>query len=114
MIIYLYCFLLLKLIQPLASTRKEEISRFAKAKSDQEFGRMLKSRTLGPEHLEAQMQLRRSVRVSGMHKRIEPRLICSKIIWDRIEKLEDHLQAFKKRINESKSGRPSIKWETFY
>lgn len=46
-----------------AGTRKEEISRFNKAKTDKEFAKMLKSRTLGPEHLETQTQLRRSIRV---------------------------------------------------
>ena len=43
--------------------RKEEIVRFSKANSDAEFAKMLKSRTLGPEHLETQAQLRRDVRV---------------------------------------------------
>lgn len=47
-----------------AGTRKEEISRFNKAKDDNEFSKMLKARTLGPEHLETQTQLRRNIRVS--------------------------------------------------
>jgi nucleoporin NUP159 len=47
-----------------AGTRKEEIARFTKAQSDKEFSKMLKTRTLGPEHLETQTQLRRSIRVS--------------------------------------------------
>ena len=46
-----------------AMTRKEEIARFQKASTDAEFAKVLKSRTLGPEHLETQTQLRRSIRV---------------------------------------------------
>jgi nucleoporin NUP159 len=37
--------------------------RFNKAKTDTDFARMLKARTLGPEHLETQTQLRRNIRV---------------------------------------------------
>jgi nucleoporin NUP159 len=37
--------------------------RFNKAKTDQGFARMLKSRTLGPDHVEMQTQLRRDIRV---------------------------------------------------
>ncbi|EGN99042.1 hypothetical protein SERLA73DRAFT_54886, partial [Serpula lacrymans var. lacrymans S7.3] len=46
-----------------AGTRKEEIVRFNRAKTDEEFAKMLKVRTLGPEHLEAQSQLRRDIQV---------------------------------------------------
>lgn len=46
-----------------AGTRKEEIVRFNKANTDTEFAKMLKVRTLGPEHLETQSQLRRNIRV---------------------------------------------------
>ena len=48
-----------------AGTKKEEIARFNKAKTDPEFAKMLKVRTLGPEHLETQSQLRRDIRVSS-------------------------------------------------
>jgi hypothetical protein len=37
--------------------------RFDKAKNDKEFAKMLKSRSLGPEHSETQMHLRKSIRV---------------------------------------------------
>jgi hypothetical protein len=46
-----------------ALTRKEEILRFNRAQTDTEFAKMLKSRTLGPEHLETQSQLRRDIKV---------------------------------------------------
>ncbi len=46
-----------------ANTRREEIARFDKAKTDKEFAKMLSTRSLGPEHVEAQQQLRRSIRV---------------------------------------------------
>ncbi|KAF8274784.1 hypothetical protein EI94DRAFT_1713043 [Lactarius quietus] len=76
-----------------AKTRKEEIKRFDKARSDVEFGKMLKSRFLSPEQTELQTQLRRNIRS----------------IQDRVTKMEDHLQSSKKKLNEFKTGRPSIK-----
>ncbi|KAG2364542.1 hypothetical protein BDR07DRAFT_1401153 [Suillus spraguei] len=76
-----------------AGTRKEEIIRFTRAQTDSEFAKMLKIRTLGPEHLETQSQLRRDIRT----------------MRDRVQKLEDHLQSSKKRIAELKSGKPSLK-----
>ncbi|KIL59565.1 hypothetical protein M378DRAFT_169073 [Amanita muscaria Koide BX008] len=79
-----------------AGTRKEEIARFTKAQNDKEFAKMLKTRTLGPEHLETQTQLRRSMR----------------IIRDRVQKLEEHLQASKKKLAEANSGKPSFKAPT--
>ncbi len=48
----------------LAKTRREEITRFDKARSDVEFGKMLKGRFLSPEQTELQTQLRRNIRVS--------------------------------------------------
>ncbi|KAJ7337485.1 hypothetical protein DFH08DRAFT_705468, partial [Mycena albidolilacea] len=46
-----------------AGTHREEISRFLKAQHDNDFARMLKARTLGPEHLETQTHLRRGIQV---------------------------------------------------
>ncbi|RDB29456.1 hypothetical protein Hypma_014815 [Hypsizygus marmoreus] len=76
-----------------AGTRKEEISRFNKANRDKDFAKMLKARTLGPEHLEAQTQLRRNIRA----------------MRDRIQKLEDHLKASKKKLAQANSGTPGLK-----
>ncbi|KIJ66805.1 hypothetical protein HYDPIDRAFT_186428 [Hydnomerulius pinastri MD-312] len=76
-----------------AETRKEEIKRFNKAKTDAEFAKMLKVRTLGPEYLETQQQLRRDIRA----------------MRDRVQKLEDHLQASKKKISELRTGKPSLR-----
>ncbi|PFH53130.1 hypothetical protein AMATHDRAFT_138444 [Amanita thiersii Skay4041] len=76
-----------------AGTRKEEISRFTKAQSDKEFARMLKTRTLGPEHLETQAQLRKNIRM----------------IRDRIQKLEANLSTYKKKLAEASSGKPSFR-----
>jgi len=75
------------------NTRKEEIVRFNKAKTDAEYAKMLKIRTLAPEYSETQSQLRKNIRA----------------IRDRVQKLEDHLQSSKKRINELRTGRPSIR-----
>ncbi|KAF5391761.1 hypothetical protein D9757_001746 [Collybiopsis confluens] len=76
-----------------AGTRKEEIARFNSAKSDNEFSKMLKFRTLGPEHLENQTQLRRNIRA----------------LRTKVDQLEDQLRAHKKRFNEVSSGRPALK-----
>ncbi|KAJ3728788.1 hypothetical protein C8R42DRAFT_545103, partial [Lentinula raphanica] len=76
-----------------AGTRREEIARFNKAKSDNEFLKMLKSRTLGPEHLENQTQLRRNIRT----------------MRTKVEQLEDQLRAHKKRLSEVNSGRPTLR-----
>jgi len=40
--------------------------RFDKARTDSEFAKLLKVRTLGPEYLEIQSQLRRDIRVGIM------------------------------------------------
>ncbi|KAL1949793.1 hypothetical protein VTO73DRAFT_8674 [Trametes versicolor] len=76
-----------------ATTRKEEIARFHRASQDTEFARMLKARTLSPEHLETQAQLRREIRT----------------MRGRIQQLEDHIQASKKKLNSVKNGKPTLK-----
>ncbi|CCM04682.1 uncharacterized protein FIBRA_06868 [Fibroporia radiculosa] len=76
-----------------ASARKEEVVRFSKASSDAGFARMLKARTLAPEHLEAQSQLRRDIRV----------------LRDRLRQLEDHIQASKKKAKLMRAGKPELK-----
>ncbi|PIL29894.1 transporter [Ganoderma sinense ZZ0214-1] len=75
------------------STREEEVERFSKASKDAEFARMLKQRTLTPDHLETQVQLRRDVRA----------------IRGRIQQLEEYIQASKKKLNSVKNGKPSFK-----
>ncbi|KAJ6577346.1 hypothetical protein B0H19DRAFT_1019727 [Mycena capillaripes] len=79
-----------------AGTRREEIGRFLKAQHDNDFAKMLKARTLGPEHLETQTHLRRSIRA----------------IQDRIQKLESHLQDSKKRLSRATSGNPGLRAPT--
>ncbi|KAJ7183117.1 hypothetical protein C8R46DRAFT_1307063 [Mycena filopes] len=79
-----------------AGTRREEIGRFLKAQHDNDFAKMLKARTLGPEHLETQTQLRRSIRT----------------MQDRIQKLESHLQESKKRLSRANSGNPGLRAPT--
>uniref|UniRef100_A0A0W0F345 Nucleoporin Nup159/Nup146 N-terminal domain-containing protein n=1 Tax=Moniliophthora roreri TaxID=221103 RepID=A0A0W0F345_MONRR len=76
-----------------AGTRREEIARFNKAKSDNEFAKMLKSRTLGPEHLETQTQLRRNIRN----------------LSNRVQQLEDQLKSHKKKLVEFNSGKPTLR-----
>ncbi|KAF7330342.1 hypothetical protein MVEN_02472500 [Mycena venus] len=79
-----------------AGTRREEIGRFLKAQHDDGFAKMLKARTLGPEHLETQTHLRRSIRA----------------MQDRIQKLESHLQESKKRLSRANSGNPGLRAPT--
>ena len=92
-----------------AKTRKEEIVRFDKARSDVEFGRMLRARILSPEQTELQAQLRRDIRVGRVNWRLYTCLRVSQAIQDRVTKMDDHLHASKKKLNEVKTGRPSIK-----
>ncbi|KAJ7056555.1 hypothetical protein C8F01DRAFT_1257223 [Mycena amicta] len=75
---------------------QEEIGRFLKAQHDKDFAKMLKARTLGPEHLETQSHLRRSVRT----------------IQDRIQKLESHLQESKKRLSRANGGNAGLRAPT--
>lgn len=77
-------------------TRKEEIARFSKARNNPDFSRMLKTRNLGPEHMEKQAKLRKQVRS----------------IRDRVEKLESHLQAAKGKLEREKTGRVGFKAPT--
>ncbi|KAF5367090.1 hypothetical protein D9758_003977 [Tetrapyrgos nigripes] len=79
-----------------ANTRREEVARFNKAQADNEFSKMLKLRTLGPEHQENQTQLRRSIRA----------------VDTRVSQLEDRLKAYKKRLSEINSGKPAFRAPT--
>ncbi|OCH90355.1 hypothetical protein OBBRIDRAFT_755181 [Obba rivulosa] len=76
-----------------ATTRREEIAQFSKASQDDEFATMLKTRTLDPDHLETQSQLRREIRS----------------IRERVQQLEDHIQASKKKLKHMKSGKVQVK-----
>ncbi|EED81972.1 predicted protein [Postia placenta Mad-698-R] len=75
-----------------ASMRKEEIVRFSKASMDAEFARMLKARTLGPEHLETQSHLRRDIRN----------------LREKIQQLEEQVEAAKKRLSRLKTGKAAV------
>ncbi|KAF7299427.1 hypothetical protein MIND_00892500 [Mycena indigotica] len=57
---------------------------------------MLKARSLGPEHLETQTHLRRTVRA----------------VQDRVQKLESHLHEHKKRLSRADSGKPGLRAPT--
>lgn len=75
---------------------------------------MMKARILSPEQTELQTQLRRDMRVSlkdtGMYVAFMHKLTrILQSIQDRVTKMEDHLQGSKKKLNEFKTGKPSIK-----
>ncbi|KAF7299422.1 hypothetical protein MIND_00892000 [Mycena indigotica] len=55
--------------------------------------RRLGARSLGPEHLETQTHLRRTVRA----------------VQDRVQKLESHLHEHKKRLSRADSGKPGLR-----
>ena len=96
----------------IAETLKEEIVRFSKAKADPEFARMLKDRTLGPDAAETQSQLRKQIRVSNELLplyTVVGKLPYLQLINDRIEQLEGHLSSCKKKVEERRKGKPSLK-----
>ncbi|KAK0495369.1 hypothetical protein EDD18DRAFT_1171899 [Armillaria luteobubalina] len=70
-----------------ANTRKEEIERFNRAKEDDSFAKMLRGRTLGPEHLETRARLRGEL----MRRKAE------------VSKLENVLKEYKKKVSSMKS-----------
>jgi nucleoporin NUP159 len=70
---------------------------------------MLRTRNLGPEHLEKQTRLRKQVRVGVC---VSCQFTLSHVpqsIRDRVEKLESHLQAAKKKLEREKSGKVGFK-----
>ena len=75
------------LIELSANTRKEEIERFKRAKDDEDFRKMLKARTLGPELLELKSRLRGEL----MRKKQE------------VMKLEEVLKENKKKMTAMKN-----------
>ena len=70
---------------------------------------MLKTRNLGPEHLEKQTRLRKQVRVRvSVFRQFTPSHFIQSI-RDRVEKLEGHLQAAKKKLEREKTGKVGFK-----
>ena len=70
---------------------------------------MLKTRTLGPEHLETQTNLRRNLRVCIGRINSYIVLMLWQIVRDRVQALEDNLNALKKKLSQQKSGKVSIR-----
>ena len=50
--------------------KREEVDRFLRAKDDKKFAEMIKVRTLGPEHSENQLKLRKSIQASCSMNRV--------------------------------------------
>ncbi|KIY43949.1 hypothetical protein FISHEDRAFT_9851, partial [Fistulina hepatica ATCC 64428] len=76
-----------------SNTKREEITQIEKAQSNKEFTKMMKSRVLGADHAETQMQMRKKVTV----------------LRNRIQQLEDHLQASKKRLQQVSTGKAALR-----
>ncbi len=55
---------------PAAEMKREEVDRFLRAKDDKKFAEMIKVRTLGPEHSENQLKLRKSIQASRSMNRV--------------------------------------------
>ena len=70
---------------------------------------MLRTRNLGPEHLEKQTRLRKQVRVRVYAPCKFTSSHVLQNIRDRVEKLESHLQAAKKKLEREKSGKVGFK-----
>ena len=70
---------------------------------------MLKTQTLGPEHLETQTNLRRNLRVRIGRSTTCRVLNSLQIVRDRVQALEDNLNALKKKLSQQKSGKVSIR-----
>lgn len=84
--------LLLAELQNLAlisETKREELSRWVKAKDDPDFAKILKSRSLGPEHTENQLRLRKLLQITST----------------RLQQCEDIMQALQKKLNQEKTGK---------
>lgn len=50
-----------------ADVKQEELSRWVRAKKDPNFAKTLKPRTLGPEHAENQIKLRKALQVRSQY-----------------------------------------------
>ena len=74
---------------------------------------MLKTRTLGPEHIETQTNLRRNLRVCIGRINSYIVLMLWQIVRDRVQALEDNLNALKKKLSQHKSGKVSIRWADY-
>ncbi|KIJ52655.1 hypothetical protein M422DRAFT_26225 [Sphaerobolus stellatus SS14] len=77
----------------ISETKKEELARWVRAREDPDFAKTLKPRSLGPEHAENQINLRKALQVTH----------------DRVQQCEDQLEVLKKRLEEEKSGRISMR-----
>ncbi|KAF9519989.1 hypothetical protein BS47DRAFT_1264915, partial [Hydnum rufescens UP504] len=76
-----------------AETNKQEAERFLRAREDKNFAKLLKVRALGPEHLENQTRLRRSIQLAH----------------DRVQQLEDQIAAMKTKVTRAKAGESPLK-----
>ncbi|KAM0787301.1 hypothetical protein ACM66B_007077 [Microbotryomycetes sp. NB124-2] len=76
-----------------AETKREEALRFLRARSDPEFGKLVRVRQLGPEQVENQQQIRFAI----------------ESVTSRLDELEEHLVTLKEKVVADKLGRSSFK-----
>ena len=83
----------LESVQLKTEVKRDETSRFMRARKDQEFAKLVRVRHLGPEHVENQQRLRRAAQG----------------VRERMQELEEQLLLIKNRVGEAKSGRSSLR-----
>ncbi|KAF8515382.1 hypothetical protein BU17DRAFT_14223, partial [Hysterangium stoloniferum] len=87
---------LLQELQSLAlisEAKQEELSRWVRARNDPEFAKTIKPRTLGPEHAENQVRLRKALQSTH----------------ERVQQCEDQMESLKKRLDQEKTGRMTLR-----
>ncbi|KAF8588895.1 hypothetical protein K439DRAFT_543610 [Ramaria rubella] len=77
----------------ISETKQEELFRWVRAREDPEFAKTLKPRSLGPEHSEIQIRLRKALQCAN----------------DRTQQCEDQMNSLKKRLEQHKSGKLGIR-----
>ena len=79
----------LQSVQLKAEIKRDETTRFLRARKDPSFAKLVRVRHLGPEHVENQQRLRRSTH----------------LVRERMQELDEHLQTIKTAIANDKAGR---------
>ena len=86
----------LQSLQLKTEAKREEVTRFIRARSDPEFAKIIRIRQLGPEHVENQNKLRKA----------------SQVVRDRIVELDEYLTALKDKLQHAKAGHTALKAPT--
>ncbi|GJJ08548.1 hypothetical protein Clacol_002766 [Clathrus columnatus] len=80
----------------ISETRLEELTRWVRAKEDPGFAKSLKPKSLGPEHTENQLRLRKLLQNT----------------LSRLQQCEDIMEAMQKKLNQEKNGHVGLQAPT--